>query len=101
MKRFRAPDTSDGMFYTWAVWYGPGGPAGDCATEVERYDSESFVVREYCHIGGLIDDYNPETPFLCTEIVVKAPDMRSAAALGVLRIAERGGSESFVSELPV
>jgi hypothetical protein len=102
---FREPDEEVAGY---AIWYGPDGAEGDVATEVER-EHLGYIVREYHHVEGYIDDYDPDEPFLVTETVVDEDDvpdvddrmaLRYAAAIGVQQMFERGGEESWASELP-
>ena len=111
---FRKPDYNFGQ--DWAIWYGPSGSNGDCATEAEAYGNGAYCVREFTDIRGLFDDYDKAVPFLCIEVYVSAEEIaveqakqhaiagrfstRLAANLGAQKIAEQGGNESFVSELP-
>ncbi len=95
---WRKPDKSYGD--EWGVWYGPAGEEGECATEVEL-NPNYYVVKEFTFVGTLIDDYDPDFPFLCIETTVeKADTLQEAAELGVRKIAKEGGMESFVSGLP-
>ena len=94
---WRKPDKS--YRDEWGVWYGPAGEEGEHATEVEA-GSGFYAVREFTFVGTLIEDCNPDFPFLCIERTVKADSLREAVELGVKEIAEQGGMESFVSELP-
>jgi hypothetical protein len=102
-----------------AVWYGPGGRSeAEQATEIEG-TAGGWYVREYQHLEGYVDEFDPDEPFLVTETHVSLsetlaaldeggitePDdpielMRYAVAFGVADLAERGGSESYASELP-
>lgn len=97
LEQWRQPDCF--FLAQWGIWYGPNGVEGDCATEVEL-GCGYYAVREFQNISGLIEDFDKDFPFLCTEITVKASNLRHAAALGVLKIAEQGGDESFVETLP-
>lgn len=94
---WRKPDKS--YKDEWGVWYGPNGEEGEHATEVEA-GGPFFAVREFTFVGTLIDDCDPDFPFLCIETTIKAGSLQEAVGLGVLKIAEQGGEESFVSELP-
>ena len=97
---WREPDSRSDD--NWAVWYGPAGQDGDCATECER-QFDGFVVREFQHVGGLIEDYDEDQPFLCIETWVsdeEANNLCKAVGIGVDRIREQGGPESFVESLP-
>ena len=96
---WRKPDKSYGD--EWGVWYGPSSPQRDHATEVERSPSY-YVIREFTFVGTLIDDCDPDFPFLCIETTVEEADsLQEAVGLGVRKIAEEGGAESFVSGLPL
>lgn len=97
LEQFRKPDASFG--YQWAVWYGPDGVNSDCATEVEK-GAGYYVVRGYQDVTGYYDVIPPEGHILCIETTVEASSLRHAARLGVDKIAEQGGEESFVTELP-
>jgi hypothetical protein len=103
---FREPDEE---IAGYAIWYGPDGPDGDVATEVEQHGYSDYIVREYHHAEGYIDDYDPDEPFLVVETFVDKDDvpdvddrlaLRYAAAIGVAQMSERGGEESWASELP-
>jgi hypothetical protein len=107
---FREPDEEVAGY---GIWYGPDGPDGDVATEVEiehlGYERDRYIVREYHHAEGYIDDYDPDEPFLVVETLVDKADLpdvddrlalRYAAAIGVQQMSERGGEESWASELP-
>lgn len=94
MKPWREPDVSGPGDY--AIWYGPEGREGDCALEVE-----GPYVRQYQSVIGYLDNHDGP-PILCTETYLEdcPEDIRLRAALGVARLAESGGEESFVEELP-
>jgi len=116
LEQWREPD--EASEYS-AVWYGPGGRAeAEQATEIEG-TAGGWYVREYQHLEGYVDEFDPDEPFLVTETHVSLsetlsaldeggvaePDdpielMRYAVAFGVADLAERGGSESYASELP-
>jgi hypothetical protein len=92
---WREPDIQIGA---WAVWYGPEGADGDCATEVE-----GSTVRQYQHVDGLIEDYEPSTPFLVTETTVDTKrdiGIRKIVAIGVEQLSYWGGEEYWADELP-
>lgn len=91
---WRAPDKQVKLFRGWAVWYGPGGEEGDCATEVEDDN-----VRSYQYVEG----YDARTPYLVTETYVGdvyANNIGQLAQIGVDRLSEHGGVESWARELP-
>ena len=98
-KRARKPDTRvPGGRY--GVWYGPDGPRGDVATEVEHYYGDEWIVAEYQHLGGYVEDFDPDYPFLKISTVVKARGIRDAMLRGIKRIGHYGGDEEFVESLP-
>lgn len=106
-----------------AVWYGPDGPDGDIATQVEP-DGGGYRVSEYTNIEAEIED--APRPFLCTSAHVERHALhaavraltphgeeevarmredseleeRYAAGLGVAQLAHLGGDETFVDDLP-
>jgi hypothetical protein len=115
LEQWREPD--DASEYS-AVWYGPGGrEEAEQATEIES-TSGGWYVREYQHMAGYVDDFDPDEPFLVTEAFVDQDEtlaaldeagitdlgrfglLRYAVAFGVADLAERGGSESYAAELP-
>ena len=93
---WRVPDNQ--VMQIWAVWYGPAGPEGDCATEVERISEGLYEVSEYTCVVGLID--NPPAPILKTTTVIEAPDLLVAPSIGTQYLAYYGGEETWVNELP-
>lgn len=105
--RFRRPDKRvKSKWSDWAVWYGPEGEAGDCATEVKKYLEGEYIVSEYQDITWLFNE-NPDNPnndydnpILKTSVWVKARGPREAAAIGVEKLGYYGGGEEMVSELP-
>ena len=118
LEQWREPDD----YNEWlAIWYGPGGrDEAEQATKIEQEGGRrGWVVSEYQHLEGYVDDFDPDEPFLVTETVVDRQEtldalaeaglsepedeleiMRYAVAFGVAYLAERGGEESFDSELP-
>jgi hypothetical protein len=105
---FRVPDE---YYSGWAIWYGPGGVEGDCATEAETtgYD---FTVSEYQFVSE-------EDQFLKTSTHVTSDELeaaqvargqrmprndqewlRLAAGYGVAKLAYWGGEEDWVYSLP-
>ena len=96
----------------WAVWYGPGGPEGECATELGKVQG-GYAVSEYRCMVGRLDE---EEPFLRITAWVsdeeasaarrawnprsRLPLPQFAARIGVNRIGENGGEETFVADLP-
>lgn len=94
MTPWREPDVLGPGDY--AVWYGPEGRDGDCAVEVD-----GPYVRQYQSVVGYLEDHNGPQ-FLCTETYLEdcPEEIRLRAAIGVAHIAEFGGEESFVDELP-
>ena len=103
-ERWRIPDRMVGSDPTrWAVWYGPADVDGDCATEIDGDTADGWTVRTYQHVDGLIEQYDRDTPFLVLETHVgyaEADDYAVAVGIGVDRIAEQGGDESWAAELP-
>lgn len=98
VEAFRSADIDHGD--RW-IWYGPAGVDGDCATEVVVYTPGSFLVREYQYVEGYLEDYEKETPFLCTEVYIEYEGGPCVAArIGANQIAQSGGTESWHAELP-
>ena len=120
-KPFRKPDV---YFYDKnipdlglsAIWYGPAGPEGDYATEVE-WENNGFNVSKYMPlephpIGGETHIIKITTFIEADEIIntlrnlkIRLPEnvqklARYAAAIGVAKIASWGGEEDEVEELP-
>jgi len=112
---FREPDIYlDG----YAIWYGPAGVDGDVATEVERIDFGRFNVAEYQDTTGYFDvEQDPSIlktsayadlseiveNYSVTEEELEDDDLlaiRWAARAGVDAMANNGGEEEFVDELP-
>ena len=120
---FRAPDVFADhrkvRLGVIGIWYGPGGPKGDVATEVE-FDGHGFDISEYQDIRGYSDEEPKEDEeILKTTTYIDADDlvqtlkhlnkrkprsfkqlMQWAAGAGVAKLAYWGGEEEFVGELP-
>lgn len=96
VRPWRKPDVKVGDDY--AIWYGPQGPEGDVATEVDREADDLYTVSEYQDVTGLIDD--PPDFVLKTSTQVYAQSLREAAAKGVEAMQRWGGEEEFVSQIP-
>lgn len=116
MRKWREPDDNHEGY---AIWYGPGN-APEQATEVESYHG-GWIVSEYQHLGGYVADDDPHADdFLKISTFVSYGDVadainidrdeivfaedqdqyiRYAVKVGVDRISERGGEESYVKEL--
>ena len=101
MEEWRKPDyqhTDINDEIVHAIWYGPAGPEGDTATEVERIYGDSYNVTEYVCVVGLLDSY--PAPILATSTVIEAENALLAPCYGTQYMAHYGGEEEFVKELP-
>jgi len=121
---FRKPDDEGSGVY---IWYGPGGKEGDNATETEE-EHGGWRVSEYANVEGVIEDLDPDEPFLKTSTFVERKELfealavahvfvtedqkddptdaeeamfaRWATAYGAEKLAYWGGEEEFVDALP-
>jgi len=98
---WREPDLRIGN--TYAVWYGPAGVEGDCATEIE-HDGWYWRITEYQHVGGLVDEYQADTPFLTQTTYIDTlaahVPLRYVVSRGVDYMGHYGGSEGWEEYLP-
>lgn len=95
---WRKPDVD---FPDLAIWYGPDGPQGDCATLVERVYDQRWQVTRYDSVVGY-EWYNPKDykPFLTATTEIIAPSARLAAEWGTAYLGYYGGDEDWEDELP-
>lgn len=116
---WREPDESVESYDhgDYAVWYGPDGPEGDVATEVNP-EYRGWEVAEYRDVSWLDAEAGIETdtPFLKISTLVTKDELetalgrpspedaslasRLAVGYGVAYIAWYGGEEERVEELP-
>jgi hypothetical protein len=110
LELWRAPD--DGSSSA-AVWYGPGGRR-NAATALEvsltrdrEYERE-FEVSNYQHVEGMLDEYDPNEPYLRsrTNVILRFPRLdlptalRAAAAVGTTALTLNPPEDDMVSSLP-
>jgi len=116
-KEWREADKIEGEHW---IWYGPDGPEGDYATEVEK-EGRGWRVREYARVDDqpepddilktemYLDDeflaeaiYRVEGRFVDEEEIRENPGTwyRLAVSLGILDLGYYGGDEEWVDSLP-
>jgi len=95
----REPDVYSAAGDT-AIWYGPYGPEGDCATEVGYGGGRYFNVAEYQDVAGCIENYDKDRPFRRLSASVNAAGFRSAYFVGKDYMDEHGSDEEMVESLP-
>uniref|UniRef100_A0A6M3L6X4 Uncharacterized protein n=1 Tax=viral metagenome TaxID=1070528 RepID=A0A6M3L6X4_9ZZZZ len=109
LPRFRYPDAVELDNHgdvVHAIWYDPDGPLGDHATEVILCH-DSWTVNGYVNGTGLLDDLDPDLPFIRSSITVTFDDVDSndpcrAAQVGTDLLAEGpDGTDDCVASLPL
>jgi len=117
---WREPDRERGSD-SWLeyVWYGPAGEDGDTASELTwSRNTDLFGFSDYQHVGGLLDVYDPDFPYLKTSVFFTGNALRAALKLfdmsfpvkqdlalfaadyGQAVLAHYGGEENAVESLP-